>query len=36
MKFVDERNVKCLEVIVMFEKVMLYDVTDGRAYCGIG
>jgi tetratricopeptide (TPR) repeat protein len=36
MKSVDERNAKRLEAIAMFEKAMSYDVTDGRAYCGIG
>lgn len=32
----EERNKMRLEAIAGFEKAMAYDVTDGRAYCGIG
>ena len=32
----EERNKMRLEAIAEFEKAMAYDVTDGRAYCGIG
>ena len=36
MKSKDDRFSKRYEAIAMFEKAMAYDVTDGRAYCGIG
>ena len=36
MKSKDDRLSKRYEAIAMFEKAMAYDVTDGRAYCGIG
>ncbi|CEF97837.1 Tetratricopeptide repeat [Ostreococcus tauri] len=36
LKSKEERTAMRYQAIAMFEKAMSYDVTDGRAYCGIG
>lgn len=36
VKSKEERTAMRMAAIAMFEKAMSYDVTDGRAYCGIG